>query len=52
MIYERYRLFKKIYWSPETMQKVVSGFQVVNLRNDANIFAAHSGINMEKILKG
>lgn len=38
----------KIFWSPETMQNVIGKFEITNARNDANIFAAQSGIKMHK----
>ena len=36
----------KIFWSPETMQNVISHFETMNARNDANIFSAQSKIKM------
>lgn len=38
----------KIFWSPETMQNVISHFETMNARNDANVFSAQSGIKMHK----
>ena len=38
----------KIFWSPETMQNVISNFETINVRSDANIFSAQSGIKMYK----
>ncbi len=36
----------KIYWSPESQQRVISRFEKMNARNDANIFAGHSGLRL------
>lgn len=36
----------KIFWSPETMHNIISKFEMMNARNDANIFSAQSGIKM------
>ena len=44
----RSKRYLKIFWSPETMQNVVGNFKVMNTRNDATIFSAHSGIKMYK----
>ena len=44
----RSKKYLKIYWSPETMQNVISKFETINVRNDANIFSAQSGIKMQK----
>lgn len=38
----------KIFWSPETMQNVISHFETTNTRNDANIFSAQSKIKMHR----
>lgn len=38
----------KIFWSPETMQNVISNFKALNVKSDANIFSAQSGIKMYK----
>lgn len=38
----------KIYWSPESQQRVVSRFQMMNTLNDANIFAGHSHMKKTK----
>lgn len=38
----------KIFWSPETMQNVISHFETMNTRNDANIFSAQSKIKMHR----
>lgn len=44
----RSKQYLKIFWSPETMNNVISNFEIMNARNDANIFSAHSGIKMHK----
>lgn len=44
----RSKQYLKIYWSPETMQNVVSNFEMVKTRYEANIFSAQSGIKMYK----
>ena len=44
----RSKQYLKIFWSPETMQNVISNFETMNARNDADIFSAHSGIKMYK----
>lgn len=36
----------KIYWSPESQQRVISRFEKMDARNDANIFAGHFGLKM------
>ena len=45
----RSRRFLKIYWSPESQQKVLSGFEIMNVKNDAKIFSAQSQIRMKKL---
>ena len=45
----RSKQYLKIFWSPETMQKVISNFKIMNASNDATIFSAHSGIKMHKL---
>ena len=44
----RAKKYLKIYWSPETMKKVIDGFEVNNAKRDAGIFSEHSGIKMIK----
>ena len=44
----RSRKYLKIYWSPETQQKVLSGFEITNAKKDASIFHAQSGLKMYK----
>ena len=44
----RSKKYLKIFWSPETMRDVVSNFEIMNAKNDANIFSAQSGIKMHK----
>ena len=44
----RSKKYLKVFWSPETMQSVVSKFETINARNDANIFSAQSGIKMHR----
>ena len=42
----------KIYWSPESMQKVISRFDKSNILTDVNIFSKHSGLKItNKYLK-
>lgn len=36
----------KIYWSPESQQRVISRFEKMDARHDANIFAGHSGLKL------
>lgn len=36
----------KVYWSPESQQRVISRFGKTNLLNDANIFAGHSKLKI------
>lgn len=36
----------KIYWSPESQQRVISRFEKMDARNDANIFSGHSGLKL------
>ena len=45
----RSRRFLKIYWSPESQQKVLSGFEIMNAKRDAMIFAAQAQIKMKKV---
>lgn len=45
----RSRRFLKIYWSPESQQKVLSGFEIMNVKNDAKIFSAQAQIKMKKV---
>ena len=39
----------KIYWSPETQEKVISSFEMKNSKRDASIFKVHTGMKMYKI---
>lgn len=36
----------KIYWSPETQQKVISRFERMDAQNDAVIFSAQSNLKI------
>lgn len=36
----------KIYWSPESQQKILSNFKVMNAKRDASIFASQTQIKM------
>ena len=36
----------KIYWSPESQQKILSNFSVMNAKRDASIFASQAQIKM------
>lgn len=40
----RAKKYLKIYWSPETQEKIISRFEVLNAKRDATIFSAHSKI--------
>lgn len=44
----RARKALKIYWSPETQEKVLRNMEVMDLKNDAIIFSAQSGMKMNK----
>lgn len=39
----------KIYWSPESQEKILSSFEVMDAKRDASIFAAQSQMKMKKI---
>lgn len=39
----------KIYWSPETQEKVINAFEISDSKKDASIFAAQTGLKMKKI---
>lgn len=41
----------KIYWSPETQEKVLNSFELSNSKRDATIFSAQTKINMIKTPK-
>lgn len=36
----------KIYWSPESQKRVISRFEKIDAKNDANIFAGHSRLRI------
>ena len=38
----------KIYWSPESQEKILSSFEVTDAKRDASIFAAQSQMKMRK----
>lgn len=38
----------KIYWSPETQEKVINAFEISDSKKDASIFAAQTGLKMKK----
>lgn len=40
----RSKKYLKIYWSPESQQKIISNFTITDAKHDATIFAAQSGI--------
>lgn len=42
----RARTSLKIYWSPESQQRVISRFEKMDARNDANIFAGQSKLKI------
>ena len=39
----------KIYWSPESQEKILSSFEVMDAKRDASIFAAQSKMKIRKI---
>lgn len=39
----------KIYWSPETQEKVINSFEISDTKRDATIFAAQTGLEMVKM---
>ena len=39
----------KIYWSPESQQKILSSFEIMSAKRDATIFAEQSKMKMYKI---
>lgn len=39
----------KIYWSPETQEKVINNFEITNAKGDSTIFAAQTHKKMMKI---
>jgi ATP-dependent exoDNAse (exonuclease V) alpha subunit len=39
----------KIYWSPETQEKVISSFELSDAKRDASIFKAHAQMKMYKV---
>lgn len=39
----------KIYWSPESQEKILSSFEVMDAKKDASIFAAQSRMKMKKL---
>lgn len=45
----RSKQYLKIYWSPESQEKILSNFEVMDAKHDASIFAAQSQIKMRKI---
>ncbi len=38
-----------IYWSPETQEKVIKGFEIADARRDAMVFAGQTGMKAKKI---
>ena len=38
----------KIYWRPETQEKILSSFEVIDTKRDASIFSAQSQMKMRK----
>ena len=38
----------KIYWSPESQEKIINGFKKVDVSNEATIFAAQTGLRRVK----
>lgn len=47
----RSKRYLKVFWSPETMQSVISKFEKMNTSNDATIFSAQSGKKIHKGVK-
>ena len=45
----RSKKYLKIYWSPETQEKILNGFEILDSKMDATIFAAQTGMKMKKI---
>lgn len=45
----RSKKYLKIYWSPETQEKILNGFELLDSKMDATIFAAHTKFKMKKI---
>lgn len=39
----------KIYWSPETQERVINSFELSDNKRDATIFAAQTGLKMVKM---
>ena len=39
----RSKKYLKIYWSPETQEKIISGFELADAKKDASIFKAQTG---------
>lgn len=38
----------KIYWSPESQEKIINGFEKADVSNEATIFAAQTGLKRVK----
>lgn len=45
----RSKKYLKIYWSPESQNKIIEGFEIKDSKRDASIFAAQTGLKMLKI---
>ena len=45
----RSKRYLKIYWSPESQEKVLSSFEVMDAKMDASIFAAQSRMKKMKL---
>ena len=45
----RSKKYLKIYWTPESQQRVLSSISVSNVKRDATIFSAQANIKMNKI---
>ena len=39
----------KIYWSPETQEKILNGFELLDSKMDATIFSAQTKLKMKKV---
>lgn len=44
----RTKTMLKIYWSPESQEKIIKGFEQVGISNEATIFAAQTGLRCVK----
>lgn len=47
----RSKKYLKIYWSPETQEKIIGNFELADVKRDASVFAAQTQMKMRKIKK-